>query len=58
MRQLDTKIRQVVQGLAQLAKLGRSRRSDCLVNKGSAENLGWLPDSSVDFISDLSKRSV
>ena len=50
MRQLETKIRQVAQGLGQLAKLGNSLRSECLVNKGSADDMSWLPDSSVDFI--------
>jgi DNA modification methylase len=50
MRQLDTKIRQVAKGLGQLAKLGNSSRSACLVNKGSADDLAWLPDCSVDFI--------
>jgi DNA modification methylase len=50
MRQLDTKIRQVAHGLGQLAKLATSTRSECRVNKGSAENLDWLPDNSVDFI--------
>ncbi len=50
MRQLDTKIRQVSHGLNQLANLGVSVRSECLVNKGSADNLVWLPDCSVDFI--------
>ena len=49
-RQLDTKIRQVTQGLSQLAKIAPSRRSECRVNKGSAEDLDWLPDCSVDFI--------
>ena len=48
MRQLETKIRQVAHGLGQVAKFGSW--GQCLVSTGSAENLSWLPDSSVDFV--------
>jgi len=50
MRQLETKIRQVAQGLGQLAKLRKSSPAPCVVNTGSADDLNWLPDCSVDFI--------
>ena len=50
MRQLDTKIRQVCQGLGQLAEIRGSIPMRCFVNKGSAENLARIPDASVDYI--------
>ena len=50
MRQLDTKIRQVSKGLAQLASFRGSSQPLCWVAKGSAENLSWIEDSSVDYI--------
>ena len=50
MRQLETKVRQVSQGLGQLAKIRGLSPAWCFVRKGSAESLSWLPDNSVDFI--------
>ena len=50
MRQLETKIRQISQGLGQLAKSRGSSSARCQVNRGSAENLSWLTDNSIDYI--------
>jgi len=50
MRQLETKIRQVCQGLGQLGKSRGSFPTRCYVHKGSAENLPVIPDASVDYV--------
>jgi hypothetical protein len=48
LRQLETKLRQVADGLGRLAE----NYHDCssFVNCGSADELSWLSDSSVDYI--------
>lgn len=50
MRQLETKIRQICQGLGQLNGVRGSTSPCCYVSKGSAETLGGIPDNSVDYI--------